>query len=153
MAATYPEMFAAGIVYSGVPAGCFVSSTNQVDAWNSTCSAGQVDDTQQQWTNVVHAMYSGYTGKYPAMQIYHGTADTTLFPPNYNETIKEWTGVNGYSLTPEQTLPNNPLPEYTKYTYGPNVQGIYAIGVGHTVPIRGNDDMAWFGIVGSKIGA
>lgn len=32
MAATYPELFQAASVYSGVPAGCFVSSSNGVDA-------------------------------------------------------------------------------------------------------------------------
>jgi acetylxylan esterase len=48
MAATYPELFAAATAYSGVPAGCFVSSSNQVDAWNSTCANGQQHDTAQQ---------------------------------------------------------------------------------------------------------
>lgn len=152
MCATYPEMFAAATLYSGVPAGCFVSSTNQVDAWNSTCSQGLTNDTPQQWANVVHAMYPGYSGKYPPIQIYHGSTDNVLLPPNYNETVDEWTGVNGYSLTPKQTLPNTPLPNYTKYIYGPNVQGVYAVGVGHTVPIQGNEDMKWFGIVGGVIG-
>jgi len=149
LAATYPEVFAAGTVYSGVPAGCFVSSTNQVDAWNTSCALGEIDDTQQQWTNVVHNMYPGYTGARPRMQIYHGTADTTLYPPNYNETIKEWTGVFGYSLSNPAVQNNFPLPGYTTYTYGPDVQGIYAQGVGHTVPIQGAQDMAWFGISGT----
>lgn len=105
MAATYPEMFAAGTVYSGVAAGCFVSSTGGVDAWNSTCAEGDVDDTQQEWASVVHAMYPGYTGSYPKMQEYHGTADTTLYPPNLNEEVKEWCGVFGYSATaPTQVM-------------------------------------------------
>lgn len=148
MAATYPEMFQAGIVYSGVPAGCFVSSSNQVDGWNSSCADGQIDDTQQQWANVVLNMYPGYTGARPKMQIYHGTADTTLYPPNYNETIKQWTGVFGYSMTDPVVQNNVPLNGYTTYTYGPEVQGIYAKGVGHTVPIIGAQDMEWFGFTG-----
>jgi len=91
-------------------------------------------------------MYPGYSGPRPRMQIYHGSADTTLYPQNYNETIKQWTGVFGYSLAPQQTQPNTPLPRYTTFTYGPNVQGIYAVGVGHTVPIQGTQDLKWFGI-------
>jgi acetylxylan esterase len=86
MAATYPELFQAGIVYSGVPAGCFVSQSGGVDAWNSSCAQGQVHDTPQQWANVVKNMYPGYSGVRPKMQVYHGTADTTLYPNNYNET-------------------------------------------------------------------
>ncbi|KAI0481966.1 carbohydrate esterase family 1 protein [Xylariaceae sp. FL0804] len=147
MAATYPEMFQAGIVYSGVPAGCFVSSSNTVDGWNSTCAEGEVDDTQAQWAAVVDAMYPGYNGSRPKMQIYHGSADTTLYPPNYNETIKEWAGVFGYDYAaPTDTQVNVPQSEYTTYTYGPKLVGIYAIGVGHTVPIRGDDDMTFFGL-------
>lgn len=170
MAATYPELFAAGTAYSGVPAGCFMSSSNTVDGWNATCAEGDVVASQSYWTQVAEAMYPGYSGARPKMQIYHGTADTILYPPNYNETIKEWTGVFGYSLTPQQTLPNTPLPNYTKYIYGPEVQGIYvsqakplslfsswsghrptnipsqAVGVGHTVPIQGDQDLQWFGL-------
>jgi len=146
MCAAYPELFKAASVYSGVPAGCFVSSSNQVNAWNATCATGKSIETQQQWANVVQTMYPGYGGNRPRMQIYHGTADTTLYPQNYNETIKQWTGVFGYSLTPQKVENNTPLPRYTRYTYGPNVQGIYAEGVGHTVPVQGNQDMIWFGL-------
>jgi len=147
LCATYPELFQAATVYSGVSAGCFVSESNQVDAWNSSCAQGKIIDSQQQWANVVYAMYPGYSGPRPRMQIYHGSADTALYPQNYNETIKQWTGVFGYSMTPQQIQTNTPLPLYTTYTYGPNVQGIYATGVGHTVPVQGIQDMKWFGLM------
>jgi len=78
LAATYPELFAAGSVYGGVPAGCFYTGT--VDGWNSTCSSGQSIHTQEQWANTARAMYPGYTGKRPRMLILHGSADTTLYP-------------------------------------------------------------------------
>ena len=149
MAATYPEMFAAGIAYSGVPAGCFVSQSGGQAAWNSTCAQGQAIATSQQWANVVKNMYPGYTGKYPRMQIYHGSADTTLYPRNYNETIKEWCGVFGYSTTAQSIKFNTPAANYEKETYGDNLVGIYATGVGHSVPVRGDDDMVWFGLTGS----
>ena len=145
MAATYPEMFAAATAYSGVPAGCFVSSSNQVDAWNSTCAEGDVNATPQYWTSVVDAMYPGYTGARPRFQVYHGSIDTTLYPENYNETVKEWTGVLGYNYqTPEKVEANFPQPAYTTDIWGVTaanplgtVQGIYALNVGHTVPING----------------
>ncbi|KAI8189002.1 Efflux pump dotC [Colletotrichum sp. SAR 10_75] len=120
MAATYPELFAAGIAYSGVPAGCFYTGT--VNGWNSTCSQGQSISTQAVWAQTALNMYPGYSGARPRMQIYHGSADTTLYPQNWNETIKQWTGVFGYSLTPQQTLPGTPSGQYTKYIYGPNLQ-------------------------------
>ncbi|KAL0767917.1 hypothetical protein CaCOL14_008892 [Colletotrichum acutatum] len=149
MAATYPELFAAGIAYSGVPAGCFYTGT--VNGWNSTCSQGQSIASQQAWAQTALNMYPGYSGSRPRMQIYHGSADTTLYPQNWNETIKQWTGVFGYSLTPQQTLPGTPSGQYTKYVYGPNLEGIYGTGVGHSVPVMGAEDLKWFGITVSVI--
>ncbi|KAJ7191859.1 carbohydrate esterase family 1 and carbohydrate-binding module family 1 protein [Mycena pura] len=148
MCAAYPNLFRAASVYSGVAAGCFVSNTGGVDAWNSSCAEGQVTATSAQWASVVRNMFPGFTGAYPAIQEYHGTADTTLFPENLGEEVKEWTGIFGYNAAaPAQVLQNTPLSGYTKSVYGPNLQGILAQGVGHTVPIQGNEDLKWFGII------
>ncbi|KAJ0122564.1 carbohydrate esterase family 1 protein [Diaporthe amygdali] len=144
LAATYPDVFKAATVYSGVPAGCFYTGT--IDGWNSTCSSGESIHTQKEWADTALAMYPGYTGPRPKMLIFHGTADTALLPQNFNETIKQWTGVFGYSDIPEQTLEQTPSAAYTKYVYGDNVVGIYGTGIGHTVPVMGDEDMAWFGI-------
>lgn len=60
LAATYPDVFAAATVYSGVPAGCFYTGT--VDGWNATCSQGQSIHSQEVWADVALNMYPGYTG-------------------------------------------------------------------------------------------
>lgn len=158
MAAAYPEMFAAGIVYSGVPAGCFYSQAGGVDAWNSSCADGQIDSTPAIWAGIVDDMYPAFSANFstgaeataarPKMQIYHGSADEILFPPNYNETIKEWCGVFGFDPNaPESTQVDVPQVGYTTYTWGAGkLVGVYAQGVGHTVPIRGDDDMTYFGL-------
>ncbi|SPO01963.1 probable acetylxylan esterase (subclass of the carboxylic acid esterases) [Cephalotrichum gorgonifer] len=146
LAATYPDMFAAGIVYSGVPAGCFF--TNSVNGWNNTCAQGQVTSTPERWAQWVTDAYPDYDGPRPRMQIYHGSADTTLGANNYAETIKQWCGVFGCDPNaPEETAQNTPQASYTKKTYaGGQLVGIYAQGVGHSVPMRGADDMAFFGL-------
>ena len=146
MAATYPDVFAAGIAYSGVPAGCFMSQSSGVAAWNNTCANGQSTATPQKWAQVVFDMYPGYNGKRPKMQIYHGSADTTLRPQNYQETMKQWAGVFGYNYDkPASTKSNDPQSGYTRTIYGERAEGIYAQGVGHSVNIRGADDMKFFG--------
>lgn len=146
MAATYPELFSAAIVYSGVSAGCFYSSSNQADAWNSSCAEGEVVATPEVWASIAENMYPGYTGSRPKMQIYHGSVDAILLPENYNETCKQWVGVFGYDYdSPQEVEANNPQSEYTTTIWGPDVHGIYATGVGHTVPVDGTWDMEWFG--------
>jgi acetylxylan esterase len=146
MAATYPDMFVAGIVYSGVPAGCFMSASNAVAGWNSTCAQGNSRASQQQWAQVVRNMYPGFTGRYPKMQIYHGSADDILRAQNYEETIKQWTGVNGYSMTPTSSQPGTPIGQCKKDIFGDQLQGIYCTGVGHSVVVMGDEDMKFFGI-------
>ncbi|KAF2268224.1 hypothetical protein CC78DRAFT_540971 [Lojkania enalia] len=146
LAATYPDLITAVSLYSGVPAGCFVSSSGQSAAWNSTCSGGQSRASAQQWGDVVRAMYPGYNGTRPRMQIWHGSVDTTLAPQNYQETIKQWTNVFGVSETPTSSKPNTPEMNYRTDDFGPNVEGIWAQGVGHSVPSHLDASEAWFGL-------
>ena len=68
LAATYPELISAVSLYSGVPAGCFVSASGAAAAWNNTCSGGQSISTAQHWGDVVRGMYPGYNGTRPRMR-------------------------------------------------------------------------------------
>ncbi|KAK4175764.1 Alpha/Beta hydrolase protein [Triangularia setosa] len=148
MAATYPDLFAAGIVYSGTAAGCFYSQSGGTNAWNSSCANGQARGTPQVWAKMVFDMYPGYEGPRPKMQVYHGSADSTLNQNNYNETIKQWSGVFGFDpAKPDVTQANAPQSRYTTYSWGNGqLVGVYAQGVGHSVPMRGADDMKFFGL-------
>lgn len=68
LAATYPDLITAVSLYSGVPAGCFVSSSGASAAWNNTCSGGQSISTAEHWGDVVRGMYPGYNGTRPRMR-------------------------------------------------------------------------------------
>lgn len=149
LAATYPDIFKAGSAYAGVPAGCFYTGTTA--GWNSTCANGQSIHSQDVWANTALRMYPGYTGPRPKMLIIHGSADTVIYPQNFNETVKQWAGVFGYTYgSPQQTLANNPSAPYTKYIYGPNLVAVYGSGVSHNVPVNGEQDLEWFGILGGS---
>ncbi|KAI0795876.1 acetyl xylan esterase [Abortiporus biennis] len=138
----YPDLFAAGSAFSGVPYGCFAGP----DMWNSQCAQGQLIKTPQQWGDQVRSGYPGFTGTHPKFQFWHGTADTTLYPQNFWEDIKQWTNVFGVSQTPTSNTTNDPLRGYSRASFGPNVQAILAQGVGHTVPEQANDVLTWFGL-------
>ena len=46
----------------------------------------------------------------------------------------------------DTTQSNTPQGRYTTYTWGDKLVGVYAQGVGHSVPMRGADDMKFFGL-------
>ncbi|KAM5543202.1 hypothetical protein V8D89_003076 [Ganoderma adspersum] len=172
LAGAYPDIFKAGIVDSGVADGCFSLPGQPDDSWNSECSEGQLILTGEEWADRVYAAYPGYTGARPKMQVWHGTAyapfhlmfagrtkdrceltiarmysDTTLFPQNFFEEIKQWTTVFGYSSTPISNASESYLPSgYSNATFGPNFQAILAQGVGHTVPLFEQQYLQFLGI-------
>ncbi|KAG8971988.1 hypothetical protein FRC05_010401 [Tulasnella sp. 425] len=96
--------------------------------------------------DLVRAAYPGYSGPRPRMMLWHGTADTTLYYPNLQQEINEWTNVLGQSTTPTTTTQNDLQSGYTHTTYGCVVQAYSAAGVGHTVPVHETIDLQWFGI-------
>ena len=153
----YPDVFAAGAAFMGVPFSCFAASagdpTNPANqaGWNSACANGQVSKTPLAWGDLVRAAYPGYSGRRPRMQVFHGTADTTLQYPNFGEEIKQWTNVLGVSQTPAST--DTPQSGWTRTRYGSTsvqapVEGISVAGVGHSLPLSGQARMAiaFFGL-------
>jgi acetylxylan esterase len=107
----YPDIFRAGSAMSGVPFGCFYTGT--VDGWNSACADGDVVKTPRQWGDLVRAADPGYRGPRPRMQLWHGTADTTLYYPNFGEEIKQWTNV----LHAHLAYTGHPQPTWTHTVY------------------------------------
>ena len=155
MAAEYPDIFSAGAAFSGVPATCF--ATGQAgNYWNSNCAGGTVIQTAQQWGDAVRAMFPGYTGSYPRMQLWHGDQDTTLAYPNFAEEIKQWTNLHGLSQTPSST--DSPQSGWTRTRYGntgtqATVEGLSIAGQGHTLPQPGMVAYAisFLGLDGSSV--
>ncbi|KAL1607734.1 hypothetical protein SLS60_002670 [Paraconiothyrium brasiliense] len=154
MAGAYPDVFKAASAYSGVPDGCFfvqgATATQDPPGWSNSCANGQTTKTAQQWGDATRGYFPGYNGTRPRMLIWHGTADTTLRYPNYQESLKQWSNVLG--LTTSKTASNTPQSGYTQTIYGEGdsntaqLVGYSAQGVGHTVPVHESNDLAFFGI-------
>jgi acetylxylan esterase len=140
LAGVYPDVFAAGAAFSGVAAGCLAGSpgASPVTA-NPACANGQIKKTGAQWGAQVHNMFPTYKGPYPRMQIWHGTADNLVKYPNLAEMLKEWSYLHQVQFS--KNVSNTPRARYTKMVYGDGtkVVGYSAQGVGHTVPMRGNE--------------
>jgi acetylxylan esterase len=101
--AVYPDVFKGGAEFSGVPAGCWAASYSASNQWSGPCAGGQVSHTGAQWGDLVRAMYAGYSGHRPRVQLWHGMADTTINFNNQTEAIKGWIDVLGLSTTPTST--------------------------------------------------
>ena len=148
--ADYPDVFKAGAAFMGVPYHCFFTGT--VDGWNSACANGQVSMTAQQWGDLARNADPGYSGARPRVQLWHGTADTTLNYNNLGQEILQWTNVLGVSSTPSQTL--TPKSSWTETLYGgtsnPAVEAFSIAGAGHVLPIAGQgmeaDAISFFGL-------
>ncbi|KNG87276.1 hypothetical protein ANOM_004950 [Aspergillus nomiae NRRL 13137] len=115
MAGAYPDIFKGAIIYS----------------------AGS--------TGNISKMYPGYTGSYPKVQTYLGSEDTIIGSSSFNTTLAAWSSVLKYDTTPDQVLVNTPIKDYTTYVLGSKLEGVWAEGVGHPVPIQGDSDMEWWG--------
>ncbi|MFC5218344.1 PHB depolymerase family esterase [Streptomyces coerulescens] len=130
----YPDVFAAGAAFAGVPFGCF--ATTDGSEWNSACAQGTVTRTAQQWGDTARAAYPGYTGPRPRMQLWHGTEDDVLRYPNLGEMIKQWTNVQGVGQIPAAM--DTPQSGWTRTRYGGTgdrapVEAISLQGVGHNL--------------------
>ncbi|MEV6300639.1 PHB depolymerase family esterase [Actinoplanes sp. NPDC051861] len=160
--ANYPDVFAGGAAFMGVPDTCFQATAgnpadpSQQAGWNSACASGQVSKTAAQWGDAVRNSYPGYSGPRPRMQLWHGVTDTTLHYNNFGEEIKQWTNVLGVSQTPVKT--DTPQSGWTRTWYGntsaqPPVQAISIAGVGHSLPMSGQARMAisFFGLDGATV--
>jgi acetylxylan esterase len=138
MLGDYPDVFKAGAAFMGVPFGCFAGPG--VDVWNSACAEGQITMTPQAWGNLVRAADPGYNGPRPRVQLWHGTADTTLNYVNLGEEVKQWTNVLGASQTPAST--DTPQSGWTRTRYDDSagnaeVEAYSIAGAGHALPETG----------------
>jgi poly(hydroxyalkanoate) depolymerase family esterase len=143
----YPDVFSAGSAYAGVPFACF--ATTDGSQWNSTCAQGQSIKTPQEWGGLVRAAFPEFEGPRPRMQLWHGTADTTLFYANFGEEIKQWTNVHGLCQMPSTI--DHPQPTWTRTRYASRsgavqVEAISEAGVTHDIPIQAAATIHFFGL-------
>src|SRR5581483_9096842 len=134
----------AGAAFMGVPYHCFYTGT--VRGWNGPCAGGQVSMTPQQWGDLVRGADPGYSGPRPRVQLWHGTADTTLNYNNLGEEIKQWTNVLGVSQTPSSS--DTPVTNWNRTRYNDSsgktqVEAYSIVGAGHQLPIQGSGMAAY----------
>lgn len=133
----YPDLFAAGAAFAGVPFACFAAGTAGGFAeWSDDCAKGRVVRSGPAWADLVRAAYPAYEGWRPKVQLFHGTEDEVLNYTNHREAVKQWASVLGLPATPTTSTPDTPMPGWTKDSYGPHgwLEAYSAAGVSHNIP-------------------
>jgi acetylxylan esterase len=147
---SYPDLFAAGSAFSGVPFGCFAPTNGKNSGvygyWNDDCAKGRIKRSAEEWAGIVKAAYPGYSGWRPKVQLFHGTKDEVLDFVNHEEAVKEWAAVLGVGQTPVTTTANTPVAGWTKHTYGPSgwLEAFTAAGVPHDIRVQENTVLEFF---------
>lgn len=138
MAGAYPDLIKAGASFAGVAMGCLKGNMPSFPA--DPCAGGSITNTPEGWADIVHRAYPGYTGPYPKMQIWHGTADPAVNYTNLNEQVKQWTQVHSISQTVTSSASGTPKSNWSKRVYGTGqVEAYTGQGSGHGLPEAGTE--------------
>ncbi|WP_437747598.1 PHB depolymerase family esterase [Sorangium sp. So ce1504] len=146
--AAYPDVFAGGSVLAGVPAGAWTGG----NAYGWTTPANR---TAAQWGDIVRKASPNFTGARPRVQLWHGTADTTLnYEPNFAAEVSQWSDVLGLSHSDSKTSTFKGSPDtwnrasFTNAAGTPVLESNYAQGAPHDLSGRGlwADAVRFFGL-------
>jgi poly(hydroxyalkanoate) depolymerase family esterase len=98
MLADYPDVFAGGSIDSGPAAQCSTSGI-----YDTNCTSGTTNNSAAQWGSLIKNSDPGYSGPYPRVAVWQGSADTTVNPAELTYNMDGWTNVWGLSQTPTST--------------------------------------------------
>ncbi|KAK2801037.1 hypothetical protein FQN51_005601 [Onygenales sp. PD_10] len=147
LAAAYPDVFAAGSVYSGVAAGCLAGVINAGPlSGDQTCANGEMLKSPEEWGKIARDMFPGYEGPRPKLLVWRGTKDGVVDFANRGRTLDQWSDVFGVEVTANNT--DTPEAGYTEVVFedGSLSKGYAAEGVSHMIPKHAAVDLAWFGL-------
>jgi poly(hydroxyalkanoate) depolymerase family esterase len=140
MLAAYPERFAAGSAMAGLPYACATSIGAASGCQQMTAEANR---TPAQWGDLVRAADPGFSGTYPRVQVWQGTADVTVAPANADEIVEQWTDVWDTDQTADATttIGATTRDRFEAAGGGVAVERYLIDGMGHAIAIGGDDDL------------
>lgn len=125
--ASSPDVFSAGALFAGVPAGCAASAADGVK-----CMAG-VDLDAATWARRAMAFWPHTPQTTPRVQVWTGDADPTVAPATARELVEQWTALRGLDAVPEAL---ETVRRGTSEVHGAlDVQLVTLAGFGHAVPV------------------
>lgn len=98
MLALYPELFAGGAILAGLPHGAAASVHEALQQMRA-----HSPDSRSSGSAIKRA--SSHRGSWPAVSIWHGTADTVVSPSNSDAIARQWKEVHGIAGAPDEDEP------------------------------------------------
>jgi poly(hydroxyalkanoate) depolymerase family esterase len=132
MMAAYPEKFAAGGIVAGLPYGCAQAAGSPY-----VCMYVGATQTARQWGDRVRAARPGYTGPWPTLVAFQGTADNTVKPVNMTDLTRQWTDAHGtdQSADASDTVAGFPHQVFRDASGRAVVETYSLTGMGHGQPV------------------
>ncbi len=128
MAAAYPDVFAGAAIMAGIPYKCASSTSTAF-----SCMSPGVDKTPLAWGDLARSGFSGHTGPWPKISIWHGTSDFTVAVMNATEQMQQWTNVHGIDQTADvsDTVAGYPHKVYKDGSGNARVETYELTSMGH----------------------
>ena len=140
--AGYPDLFAAGAVVAGLPAG---ASRNMVSAMTRMAGRGAEHDAADWASRAQHLAPEGFSGQWPRLSIWHGQDDNVVAPQNGAELALQFATLHGES----QAVTTPVGHEGSQHTmWGKDVELWSLAGGQHVYPPHAATEIArFFGII------
>ncbi|MBK3644847.1 PHB depolymerase family esterase [Streptomyces sp. MBT33] len=148
MMAAYPEKFAAGGVVAGLPYGCAQAAGSPY-----VCMYVGATQTPAQWGDRVRAARPGYSGPWPTLTVFQGTADYTVKPVNMTDLMRQWTNVRGADQTADvsDTVAGYPHQVFKDPAGNAAVETYSITGMGHGQPVDPGSGTGQCGAAGAYL--
>lgn len=130
MLARYPEKFAGGAVLAGLPHGAAASIP---EAFQQMRAPTQV--ARSAGSSIKRE--AAHAGAWPAIAIWHGSADTVVNPTNADAIVRQWREVHGLSERPTEVkrVDGHPYRAWKDSSGKVLVEEYRVTGMGHGTPL------------------
>ena len=147
MLATYPEVFAAGAIIAGVAYGCASGVAEAFD-----CMGGRArSDSRELGQRVRRA--SPHKGPWPRIQVWHGSADSTVVESNADAISLQWANLHEVGPKPDRKdeVAGYPRQVWTNADGKPLIEQYNITGMAHGIPLDPGTGEHELGVAGAHM--
>jgi poly(hydroxyalkanoate) depolymerase family esterase len=136
MLATYPELFAGGAIIAGLPYGTAATVPQALERMRG---AGPADERA---LAAAVRDASPHRGPWPAVSVWHGSADATVNQDNADAVVAQWRALHGLAAAPTRSdvVAGHQHRQWCDEAGRPVVEEYRVAGMGHGVPLAASGE-------------